>query len=251
MKNLPWNILNTAVGSISALQEIASEKSVLVWRNQRGYSMLHLACEAGEAIVVNLLLAAGYDWRENTHDKCNALDIAIHSGHLAIVQLLIASGAYLDSEHSSQNSLDLACVTGDIEMIEWLCLNGANVNGVKGRQPIFWAIEADSIDGLSLLIEYGADVNCIEVNEHVPNGRWSPLRKAAGEGFTDAISLLAKSGADIDFQDADGFTPLMLALLYENEESAAKLIELGADMKIQNSDGKTASDIAAEVGIVV
>jgi ankyrin repeat protein len=42
---------------------------------------------------------------------------------------------------------------------------------------------------------------------------------------------------------AKGATPLMLALLFENNECAAALIAEGAKLNLQNSHGLTAADL--------
>jgi ankyrin repeat protein len=51
-------------------------------------------------------------------------------------------------------------------------------------------------------------------------------------------------GADINFQDDEGFTVLMDAV-YDDKPSVVKiLLEAGADKNLKNSDGRSALDIA-------
>jgi hypothetical protein len=51
---------------------------------------------------------------------------------------------------------------------------------------------------------------------------------------------LLERDAGIDAQDMDGNTPLMLAVMSADTAAVELLLEKGADVSIQNRDGKTA-----------
>jgi hypothetical protein len=58
------------------------------------------------------------------------------------------------------------------------------------------------------------------------------------------FKTIIKMGADINFQDDEGFTVLMDAV-YDDKPSVVKiLLEAGADKNLKNSDGRSALDIA-------
>lgn len=247
MNELPSKTLGAAALAIAAFREIVSDESARAWRDTRQYSLLHIACEYGEPYLVETLLRAGFDWKANTVDECNALDIAIHSGHVEIVELLFGHGAEIDSKYSSQNSLDLACAAGNLPMIEALLRCGADANGTLGRrQPIFWTLEAGSTEALRLIVDAGASVDAADLLEDLEGRNWTPLRKAAAEGLADAVELMVERGAEVNALDADGYTPLMLSLLYFHEDVAKKIIQLGGDIDIVANDGRTARDIIKE-----
>ena len=58
------------------------------------------------------------------------------------------------------------------------------------------------------------------------------------------IDLLVKSGADVNAQDAEGFTPLHMAAIHGNLKIVKKLVDLDADVNIVATDGKNAAELA-------
>ena len=72
-----------------------------------------------------------------------------------------------------------------------------------------------------------------------------PLHTAAENDDTIQINQLLAEGADINEQDADDYTPLMVAI-FEGKRNAVKLLmNKGADFeKIENADGNTAQQLA-------
>lgn len=65
---------------------------------------------------------------------------------------------------------------------------------------------------------------------------------------TDIALMLLDKGADIDAQDFNGNTPLMVALASGAVKTAGKLIEKGAKLTVKNKNGLTPIIIAAEQG---
>lgn len=60
----------------------------------------------------------------------------------------------------------------------------------------------------------------------------------------DVIDLLVQSGADVNAQAADGFTPLHIAAIYGSLRIVRKLVELDADVSITAANGKNAAEVA-------
>ena len=60
----------------------------------------------------------------------------------------------------------------------------------------------------------------------------------------EIIDLLVKSGANVNAQDAEGFTPLHMAAIHGNLKIVKKLVDLQADVNIVTTDGKTAAELA-------
>lgn len=77
------------------------------------------------------------------------------------------------------------------------------------------------------------------------NGR-TALMLAAKNGENEKISLLVKSGAEINLADNDGWTALMNAARYQsNPETAKILLDAGADPLQKNKYGSNALQLAA------
>ena len=64
----------------------------------------------------------------------------------------------------------------------------------------------------------------------------------------DSDKALIKAGAELNVQDSDGNTPLLLACKNSNEKVVRYLLRSGADAAIQNNKGETAMDLAAGRG---
>ena len=64
----------------------------------------------------------------------------------------------------------------------------------------------------------------------------------------DVEKKLVKAGAELNAQDSDGNTPLLLACAHADEKTVRYLLKSGADASIQNNAGKTAMDLCAARG---
>ena len=60
----------------------------------------------------------------------------------------------------------------------------------------------------------------------------------------EIIDLLVKSGANVNAQDAEGFTPLHMATIHGNLKIVKKLVDLDAGVNIITTDGKNAAELA-------
>lgn len=68
------------------------------------------------------------------------------------------------------------------------------------------------------------------------------------EDKRETILSLVKGGADINAEDKHGFTPLMTACLFFQNDKIPVLIEARADINKKTGEGKTALKIAEKVG---
>jgi len=99
------------------------------------------------------------------------------------------------------------------------------------------AAATGNLAALQASIEAGADLN-----EREPGGGSSPLITAAVFGQTEAARLLIDAGADIDQQNSDGTTALIAAAFFCRTEIVEALLAAGADPSIRNNAGSTALD---------
>lgn len=83
---------------------------------------------------------------------------------------------------------------------------------------------------LHALLERGVDVNRREGGE---DGDY-PLHIATGCQMPEAIQMLVNKGANVNAQSSDGTTPLMMAALRGNLAVVACLVENGANLFLRN-----------------
>ena len=68
---------------------------------------------------------------------------------------------------------------------------------------------------------------------------------AAQYGHADVVEALVGSKADVNLSpDGKGQTPLHVAASKKRKGVIAKLLELGADKELKDSDGRVAKDVA-------
>jgi len=62
----------------------------------------------------------------------------------------------------------------------------------------------------------------------------------------DIIKILIENGANPNIQNQNGYTPLMKAVQFSDQEKASILLDLGADPNISNKQGLYAIDFARD-----
>ena len=97
---------------------------------------------------------------------------------------------------------------------------------------IFYAINGGDDMTFQVLLHSRADLNASAEGVSV-------LDKAAQKGTPEMISLIIKSGADINVRGYNKMTPLMTAIEYENNGAAWLFIQSGADVNAADVNGIT------------
>jgi pectate lyase len=230
---------------------------------------LQEAAAEGDFEAVRLLIAQGIDvdHREDSFFK-TALHHAAINGHKNIVQFLLTKGAQIDAwnGYPGGTPLDYAAEKGHKEVAELLIIGGANVNAKRGSPagdtPLHSAVRAGYKEIVNLLIANGADVNAKNDSEQTPidiavgGGRReirellqakiadSSIHGAASLGVSDKVKAFIKNGVDVNEEDAQGMTPLHLAVQGGHREIVEFLLSQGADVNAKNNEGKTPLELA-------
>lgn len=101
------------------------------------------------------------------------------------------------------------------------------------------AVRADNPEAVQFVLENGADVN-----EHGEHGfMMTPiyLAKSSRPNFQKVMNALIQAGADVNYRlPGSGTTPLMHAILSEDEDKVKMLLENGADPLLTNDLGENA-----------
>ena len=71
-----------------------------------------------------------------------------------------------------------------------------------------------------------------------------PIHAAASKGKIRAVKTLIQLGEDLNALGTHDFTPLIVAVIFQNHDVAKYLVQMGADVHIQSSFNQTALDIA-------
>ena len=142
-----------------------------------------------------------------------------------------------------------ACDKGNLEEVKKLINDGADVNA-KGSFDKTPLLNAyKHITIIPVLLDNGANIDAQD------SQRLTALMLAIFNRTYDCAKLLINKGANVNLKSENGWTALMYAcsvIKYEFEEPAALiklLIAKGADKTVKNSEGKTPLDYFKESGV--
>lgn len=110
---------------------------------------------------------------------------------------------------------------------------------IPAETPFLEAIRQRDVELVKKLISEGADVN------HTDSRGFSPLLMVAGGDF-ELIDILLKAGADVNAESKYGATPLINSTMCSR--AVKKFLEVGADVNPQNINKQTALMVAAKNG---
>ena len=211
---------------------------------------------SGEFIETLIDLGANVN-AQRTDDKEAPLTLSSGWNKFMAVYLLLDRGADANIASADGNSpLHTAVSKGFFDITKLLVEKGSYVNlqNKEGRTPLFLSVKNKHEQLIKLLIENEADVR-IGYKEHSTerfylvrgkNRGRAAWHYIAGEQVNEPeiIDLLVKSGANVNAQDAEGFTPLHMAAIHGNLKIVKKLVDLDADVNIVATDGKNAAELA-------
>jgi ankyrin repeat protein len=134
--------------------------------------------------------------------------------------------------------LHLAVRYGHFQAVKYLVETGHFINfkSLSGATPLLFAVEADEMDIVKLLLKHKADSSLAltaDSNNHGPLGIYRgdyPLHAAVKLGKIKIVQALIEAGADINARNAIGATPLLLAVAKDHVEVAKCLLQNGADL---------------------
>lgn len=225
-----------------------------------GHNALHLGTMSrdGASRAVSQLLAAGLD--ANSPDKAGNTPLMYASQRVwaHATKALLAAGADIHRvNQAGATALDMSVNTPEpwepesaVELIK----AGADVNhrGPEGITPLERCIDRKYLKTITAAIAAGAKLDVPDANGRTPLMRACDYKRPEG-GYYDRtpneiVDAIAASGrADVNHQDKDGNTALMLAAKNGNAMMIATLVHLpGINKDLRNKEGKTAMDLAAD-----
>jgi ankyrin repeat protein len=120
----------------------------------------------------------------------------------------------------------------DFKRLVELIKAGADVNESEEDTALSKAAELGRADMVRELLTAGADPNF--------GGIWVPLCSAVRGKNPEGVELLIGAKAEVDAQEEDGSTALMLAACVGNLEMVKMLVAAGADPKLGDEESETA-----------
>jgi ankyrin repeat protein len=192
-----------------------------------------LANQLGTSAITEAaaLLKAGADPNFKTPNGETPLMAAARSGKIDAAKVLLAAGADINAKETwgEQSALMWAAAQSQADMVKLLATNGANLND-HGK--------VNQWERKIIQEPRPKDMN---------KGGFTPLHYAAREGCARCVQNLLTAGADPDSEDPDRETPLLLALENMHFDTAAVLIQGGANLDKWDLFGRSPVYMAADV----
>ncbi|XP_055954369.1 putative ankyrin repeat protein RF_0381 [Patella vulgata] len=211
--------------------------------DNKGTSPLMLAVQNSKTELIKLLLQYGADINKQNNRGRTSLYLEVQHKNLNAVNLLLKMGG-CDvnlSDNNGTSPLMLAVQRGNTEPVEFLLQYGVDINkqNNRGRTALYLAVQNDNLKAVDVLLEMkGCDVNLSD------NQGKSPLILALLNCNTKVIERLHQDNADVKRQ------ALMVATILYNIPYMHALLQHGCniDVDAQDKDGQTALMLAAKLG---
>ena len=207
---------------------------------------LHYASENGHLKIVELLLSKGAEIDAEDKNHHTSLMLAVEYGHNDVSMHLINHGVDVNKKYRfDQTALHYASERGHLKMVELLLSKGAEIDAEDKNHhtPLMLAVKNGHNDASMHLINRGADVGSISVFQ-----RTTLLSYASENGHLRVVELLLSEGAEIDAEDKNHHTPLMLAVKNGHNDVSMHLINHGVDVNKKYRFDQTALHYASENG---
>lgn len=219
-----------------------------------GDTALMFAARVGDSTSAKLLVAAGANVNDADAWGISATVLAAHSGYGELVEFLLEKGADPNAAAAGFTALHVAIMRRDEKMVSALLAHGADPNtplrtwtptrrasrdfnfhpALVGATP-FWLAARFSQPGVTrLLVKHGADPLFVHQSEYLIGESFKSKR----EKTTALMAATGMGGGTAWVQPARAESE---ALTLEAVKLAA---ELGVDVNVANTDGRTALDAA-------
>jgi hypothetical protein len=107
------------------------------------------------------------------------------------------------------------------------------------QESFLWAAaQGGNVEDCDALIAIGADVNWRNADGD------TPLLAACRRGHSSTVALLLARGADCDIRGHDSYAPIHICTRRGDNESLIALLEANCNIAATNNEGQTALDIA-------
>ncbi|KAK9972299.1 hypothetical protein ABG768_025619 [Culter alburnus] len=193
------------------------------------------------------LIEAGYDVRQPDKENVTLLHWAAINNRADIVKYYISKGAIIDQLGGDLNSTPLhwAIRQGHLSMVIQLMRYGADPSLADGEgyRGLHLAVLFQHMPIAAYLMAKGQEVDLPDINGQ------TPLMLAAQKIIgPEPTNFLIKCNASVNAVDkVNRNSPLHCAVLAGNVDSAHILLEAGASVDLENTNGHTPIDLAHQV----
>lgn len=216
------------------------------YQDGEGQTALHAAAYGGHLALVHIILQSGAALDKLDRSQNTPLSLALIQGHNETVKYLAIAGSCTSLKgEGGMTALHLACKNGNLEACHYIMTLGngrsfINAQDDGGWTPLVWGCEHQRVDIVKYLLQCKADPNVRDAEQNVA------LHWAAYSGSVDIVALLLDQGCDVNAANVHGDTPLHTASRRDNCECALLLITRGGRFDLRNKENQLALEVCPD-----
>ena len=195
---------------LSAGADLEARNRAIMEDDSAGHrdTALNFAIRRGNRKIIQILLDAGADVNGGGASSDSPLIQAIEGDDSQLAKMLLAKGANVNRRSGGNTPLHRAVMDGKLQFVKLLIDHGADLDatGVTGDSPLMLAANDVRRRIFNLLVDSGANIHA----RSQPHG-WTALMWAVRAESLDIVRLLLKLGADVRVKNRNGRTALALA----------------------------------------
>ncbi|EWZ30352.1 hypothetical protein FOZG_15843 [Fusarium oxysporum Fo47] len=233
--------------NVESSAQVCMRPELVTWTSKEGQRVhrrargLHLAAYFGATAETRILLLTNDVELKEGYGR-TAIFYAARTGHEAVMNLLLDSGAKADLQDNGGNTpLSFAAAYGHEGCTKLLLAQGVKTDTMDclRRTPLCYACENGHNAVIRLLLEAGADVNWDG------DGSYTPVWHAVNMDHITTVQLLLENGASANSELIGGESALSIASKWGNQAMVKLLLENGAQVDSNDRWGNTALECAA------
>jgi Ankyrin repeats (many copies)/Ankyrin repeats (3 copies) len=213
----------------------------LIEMGEKPAPFLEWAIISGNPIIVKLLIDAASEIQMKNNEL---LSLASERGNLEIVKILIEKGVDInsyDDDYFWVHPVVKTIANAHIHIYRYLIPQITRHRDILNTIAMQEVARQGDLKTLSFLVDTGMDINAAD---HLWGS--TPLMIAVGAKQSIMVNYLIDMGANINLQDFEGKTALMIAINDSSVTMVKKLLAAGSEKNLKDVNDNTALDLAID-----